>query len=334
MLKAFVTANFTSKGLDRLRQHMEVVYEPWGQTQKLYLAEDLASRLKELAADVLILEVDLCHEEVFEACELKLIGCCRGDPLNVDLELATQKGVPVLFTPGRNAAAVADLTVTMMLAQLRQLIPIHNLLASGKFNPEDPGEFMALFQKMTGLEMGGQTVGIIGLGAIGQAVAVRARAFGSRVLAYDPFVDPKNAAAVELTDLDTLLRESDLVTIHVPLLDQTQGMIGARELSLMKPTAFFFNLARAGLIVQDALYQALKEKRIAGAGIDVFPTEPPPPDERLLFLDNVIVTPHIAGATHDVVRHQTDMVLNDLLAWLRGERPIPLANPEVWDRRP
>lgn len=313
---------------------MEVVYEPWGETKKLYLAEELAERLNELAAEVLILEVDLCHEEVFTSCELKLIGCCRGDPLNVDLELATQKGIPVLYTPGRNAAAVADLTVAMMLAQLRRLIPIHNLLASGQFHPEDPGEFMTLFQQMTGRELGAQTVGIIGLGAVGRAVAVRVRAFGSRVLAYDPYVNPKTAAAVELTDLDTLLRESDLITIHAPLTDQTQGMLGARELSLMKPSAFLFNLARAGLVDQAALYLALKEKRIAGAGIDVFSTEPPPADERLLYLDNVVVTPHIAGATHEVIRHQTDMVVNDLMAWLRGERPLHLANPEVWAKRP
>ena len=332
-MKALVTANFTPDGLSRLQQQMEVIYEPWGQTQKLLLAEDLAEKLKEHQAEVVILEVDLCHEEVFAAVDLKLIGCCRGDPLNVDLDLATEKGIPVIFTPGRNAAAVADLTVAMMLAQLRQIIPIHNLLASGKFNPEDPGEFMALLKKLTGFELGGQVVGIIGLGAIGREVAIRVRAFGSRVLGYDPYVDPKQAGAVEIVDLDTLLRESDLVTIHAPLTDQTQGMIRGRELGLMKPTAYFFNLARSDLVDQEALYQALKAKRIAGAGIDVFHSEPPSSDERLLYLDNVIVTPHIAGATHDVIRHQTEMVLHDVMAWLRGERPRHLANPQVWKAR-
>ena len=332
-MKALVTANFTPEGLARLSRQMEVIYEPWGQTQKLLLAEDLAEKLKEHQAEVVILEVDLCHEEVFEAKDLKLIGCCRGDPLNVDLDLATEKGIPVIFTPGRNAAAVADLTVAMMLAQLRQIIPIHNLLASGKFNPEDPGEFMALLKKLTGFELGGQVVGIIGLGAIGREVAIRVRAFGSRVLGYDPYVDPKNAGAVEIVDLDTLLKESDLVTIHVPLTDQTQGMIRGREIGLMKPTACFFNLARSDLVDQEAFYQALKAKRIAGAGIDVFHSEPPSPDERLLYLDNVIVTPHIAGATHDVIRHQTEMVLHDVMAWLRGERPRHLANPQVWKAR-
>ncbi len=331
-MKAYVTANFTPEGLARLRQQMEVVYEPWGQTQKLLLAEDLAEKLRAHQAEVVILEVDLCHEEVFAAVDLKLIGCCRGDPLNVDLDLATEKGIPVIFTPGRNAAAVADLTVAMMLAQLRQIIPIHNLLASGKFNPEDPGEFMALLKKFNGFELGGQVVGVIGLGAIGREVAVRVRAFGSRVLGYDPYLNPKAAGAVEIVDLDTLLRESDLVTIHAPLTDQTQGMIGPRELGLLKPTAYFFNLARADLVDQEAFYQALKEKRIAGAGIDVFHSEPPSPDERLLYLDNVIVTPHIAGATHDVIRHQTDLVLHDVMAWLRGERPIYLANPQVWKK--
>ena len=167
-MKAFITANFSEEGLARLRKHMEIVYEPWGETQKLFLADELAEKLKSIGADVIIIETDLCHEEVFEAVNLKMIGVCRGEPLNVDTDLATEKGIPVFYTPGRNADAVADLTLGFMLCLARKIVWVNNLLTSGKYNPEDPADYMRIMKTMTGFELGAKTVGIVGFGAIGR----------------------------------------------------------------------------------------------------------------------------------------------------------------------
>ncbi len=334
-MKALVTANFTEQGLERLRSHMEVVYEPWGLTGKLILSDDMAEKLKQLSADVLILEVDLCHEEVFEECKMSLVGCCRGDPLNVDVETATEQGVPVFYTPGRNADAVADLTLGFMLCQARQIIPINNMLLSGNFNPDDPDQFMKMYKDMKGFELRGKTVGIVGMGAIGRGVARRLKAFGSRILASDPFVEPAvfDELSAEKVELEELFSKSDFVTLHAAATDDNQGLITRDLIEMMKPSAFFLNLARTELVDQDALYEALKEKRIAGAALDVFYTEPPQKDDRMLGLGNVIATPHIGGNTEDVIRHQTDMIMHDVEAWLKNDKPRHIINPEVLGKK-
>jgi D-3-phosphoglycerate dehydrogenase len=332
-MKVLVTASFTEEGLTRLRDEfkMEVVYEPWKKRNKLLMSDELAEKLKEVGADAVILEVDLCHEEVFESVPLKFIGDCRGDPLNVDLDEATARKIPVFYTPGRNADAVADLALGFMLCHLRKVIPIHNSLVSGKFAPEDPADFMRLLGEMTGWELGSRTVGIVGLGAIGAKVARRAAAFDARLLGHDPFAPAARFAElkVEKVELERLFRESDIITLHAAVTDDTEGMITAELIKMMKPTALFINLARMELVNEDALYQALKDHKIGGAAIDVFMKEPPGKDERFLALDNVIVTPHIGGATHDVIRHQTDIILDDLAAYLKGEKPKFCANPEA-----
>jgi D-3-phosphoglycerate dehydrogenase / 2-oxoglutarate reductase len=332
-MKVYVTANLTEAGLARLRGElgMEVVYDPWSAEHRILMSEDLAEKLKAAKAEAVILEVDLCHEEVFESVDLKFIGVCRGDPLNVDVDEATSRGIPVFFTPARNADAVADLTLAFMICQLRNVISAHNLLVSGTFDPESPSAFMAFFRKMTGFELGSRVAGIVGLGAVGSAVAKRLQAFGATILAYDPYAPAERLAqyGAKRVELAELFRESDLVTLHAADVDETEGMITAELIAAMKPTAFFLNLARAQLVDNDALYQALKEKKIAGAAFDVFQSEPPRPDEPFIHLDNVIVTPHLGGATHDVVRHQTDIVLDDIAAFLAGRKPRYCVNPKV-----
>ena len=330
-MKAFVTANFSKEGLDRLRKLMDVHYEPWGETQHLYMADELAEKLKEISADVIIIETDLCHEEVFEQVELKMIGVCRGEPLNVDTDLATQKGVPVFFTPGRNADAVADLTLGFMLCVARKIIPAHNMLAQGKYNPEEPKDHMLMIKSMTGFELGAKTIGIVGFGAIGRGVARRLKGFGPRIVAYDPFLKPEvfdefGAMSVSLEDL---FARSDIVTIHAAINEKTEGMITKELLLKLKPTAYFLNLARAELVDCDALIDLLKNHKIAGAAVDVFLSEPPQKDDPFLNLDNCIVTPHLGGATAEVVMHQTNMIMNDIEAYLGGKRPRFIYNPEV-----
>lgn len=330
-MKAFITANLTQQGLDRLQNRMEVVYEPWGETRKLYMADELAEKLKELGADVIIIETDLCHEEVFEAINLKMIGVCRGEPLNVDVELATSKGIPVFNTPGRNADAVADLTLGFMLCLARKIVSTNNLLFSGKYDPEDPEDYMRLMQQFTGDELGALQVGIVGFGAIGKKVAKRLSGFGSKILVFDPFVEPEvfEELGVKSVSLEDLFRKSDMVTIHAAINDKTEGMITGELLRLMKPSAYFLNLARAELVDCDTLLDLLKNKKIAGAALDVFMEEPPKNDDPFFSLDNVIALPHLGGASHQVKEHQTNMIVNDFEAFLDGRRPMNICNPEV-----
>lgn len=334
-MKALITANFSEDGLERLKRYMEIVYEPWRETKKVILSDEMAEKLLALGADVLILEADLCHEEVFDAVELKMIGVCRADPLNVDIELATEKGIPVFYTPGRNADAVADLTICFMLCLARKLVPIHNMLIKGEYRPEDPSQYMELYRSMTGFELGGKAVGIVGFGAIGQRVAKRLVGFGSKILVYDPYVKDEliyhhNA---ERVSIEELFERSDIITLHVAVTEETEGMITRSLLERMKPNAFFINTARTELVDQSALVEILKEKKIAGGAFDVFQSEPPKPDDPILHLDNVIVTPHIGGATEDVIVHQSDMIVSDIEAYLEGRTPRHIYNPEVLERK-
>jgi phosphoglycerate dehydrogenase-like enzyme len=314
---------------------MEVVYDPWGPQHRIMMSEETAEKCKQTGAEALILEVDLCHEEVFEAVNLKFVGVCRADPLNVDVDTATDKGVPVFYTPGRNADAVADLTIAFMICLLRHVITAHNLLRSGQFDPESPSAFMAFFREMTGFELGSRTVGIVGLGAVGCAVAKRLRAFEANIIAHDPYAPDQRFSlyGADRVELPELFRRADIVTLHAADVEETEGMITKDLIAAMKPEAFFLNLARAQLVDNDALYQALKLKKIAGAALDVFQSEPPRKDEPFLHLDNVIVTPHLAGATHDVTRHQTDILLADLEAYRNGRPPRFCANPAVLNNK-
>src|SRR5207247_1482343 len=227
--------------------------------------------------------------EVLEAVPLKLIGCCRGDPVNVDLALATRKGIPVFHAPGRNADAVADLTVAFLLMLARHLGPMRDTFREGAARITDAGGFLAMYNRFTGVELGGRTVGLVALGAVGREVAARLGAFKARVLAYDPYV----TAA---------------------------------------PPGVELGPARAALADEDALYAMLRDGRLAGAALDVLAEEPLQPDNRFLALPNVIVTPHIGGATVDVARHQSEIVVDAIERHLRGERPRWVANPAVLER--
>jgi phosphoglycerate dehydrogenase-like enzyme len=281
---------------------------------------------------VLIVEADLVHAEVLEACRLVMIGCCRGDPVNVDLSLATAKGIPVFHTPGRNADAVADLTLTFMLMLARRMPAIDATYRGGRAGRiEQASDFLELYKRFTGSELGGMTVGLVGLGAVGREVAARLAPFKARVVAYDPYVAAA-PAGVTLTSLDDLLAQADVVSLHAPVTPETTGLLSAERLARLKPTAFVVNTARAALTDEDALYEMLRTGRLAGAALDVLAREPLQPDDRFLALDNVIVTPHVGGATVDVTRHQSDIVVDAIERHLRGERPRWVANPAVYER--
>jgi D-3-phosphoglycerate dehydrogenase / 2-oxoglutarate reductase len=283
---------------------------------------------------VLIVEADLVHEEVLDTCALKLIGCCRGDPINIAIDRATAQGIPVLFAPARNADAVADLTLAYMLALARNIYPVNTLYKQGQVQFQHTSDYLEMYQRYGGFELGGVTVGIVGFGAIGRGVAKRLQGFGSRVLAYDPYTGAEVFAAhhAVAVPLEELLRQSDILTVHCPDLAETRGLIGPEQIRLLKRGAYVLNLARAAIVDEDALYAALSDGHLAGAALDVFRDEPLQADNRFVALPNVLVSPHLGGATRDVVRHQTDIIVDGIEAYLHGQRPAHIVNPEVLEK--
>src|SRR5437773_1853915 len=247
-------------------------------------------------------------------------------------ELATAKGVPVFHAPGRNADAVADLALAFMLMLARRLPAIQEAFRGGDVRLESAADFLALYTSFTGFELGGLTIGLVGLGAVGREVARRLLAFRARVIAADPH-PAEVPPGVALVELDDLLREADIVSLHAPLMPETHGLLSRGRLAMLKPSAFLINTARAHLADEDALYEMLRDGRLAGAALDVLSDEPLRPGNRFLGLPSVIVTPHIGGATVDVVRHQSTMVVEAIEHYLRGERPRWIANPAVLDGR-
>jgi len=333
-MRAFITASFDAAAKARLARHMDVVHEDWKVRNQIYFdGTEFARRINDVGADVLIVEADLVHSEVLEGCRIVMIGCCRGEPVNIDLALATEKGIPVFHTPGRNADAVADLTLTFMLMLTRRFPAIDATYRGGRASKiEQASDFLELYKRFTGAELGGLTIGLVGLGAVGREVAARLVPFKARLLAYDPYVTAP-PPGVTMTELDDLLDRVDIVSLHAPVTPDTVGLLSAARLARLKPTAFVVNTARAALTDEDALYEMLRTGRLAGAALDVLINEPLQPDNRFLGLENVIVTPHVGGATFDVTRHHSDIVVDAMERHLRGERPRWVANPAVYERR-
>lgn len=325
-MKALILAPFSPSALKRLGSQVEITYESWLDSGRLLDPGEMVARLKGTA--ILIIEADFVFEEVFAAArELKFVGVCRGNVNNVDLEAATEHSILVVNTPARNAIAVAEFTIGLMLALARHIPQAHRMVASGKWT--DPVSGYSLFR---GPELTGKTVGIVGLGAIGREVARRLRAFSTRILAYDPFLPPDHITAegAQPASLERLLAEADFLTLHCPLSPQTAGLINAARLGLMRPTAYLINTAAAELVDEVALAQALAGKRLAGAALDVHPSHPISPRSPFLGLDNVILTPHIGGATTDTIERYSHRLVDEIERFRRGERPQSLVNPEAW----
>jgi D-3-phosphoglycerate dehydrogenase len=331
-VKAFITATFDAGELARLRKRMEVVHEDWRKTQKVYFSgEELVSRLQEIGADVLIVEADLVHEEVIDGSGLKIIGAARGDPVNIGIEHATRRRIPVFFAPARNAQAVAELTVGFLLCCFRRIHEINHELRSGRMRFDRTRDFLGAYERYTGYELEGKTVGIVGFGAIGQRVARAVCGFGCRVLAYDPYVDAGSfeRLGAERIELDPLIAACDVLTVHCPEAPATTDLVNAERVRALKPGAWVLNLARARVLNEDALYEGLVSGRIAGAGLDVFQQEPIQLDNRFLKLANVVVAPHYGGNTYETVVRQSRMMVDAIEDFLDGRRPKHVVNPEV-----
>lgn len=315
-----MTAPLRGPGLDRLRELAEVVHEPWIDQRplRIYDAEGLAERLAAEGATVAVVESDLVSGPVWDL-PLVAVAATRGDPGNVDLAGATAAGIPVIHTPGRNADAVAELAVGLLLAVTRGILSADMDVRAGEVFREGT----IPYQRFRGWELAGGTAGIVGFGAVGRALAWRLEALGMRVLACDPYqVDATST-------LDEVLAESQVVSLHAAVTEETRGMIGSREIAAMRPGAVLLNTARAALHDEDALVDALRSGHLAGAGLDHLEGEMLPAGHPLLGLRSVVLTPHVGGATYDTEVRGARMVADDLARILAGERPAHLANPEV-----
>jgi D-3-phosphoglycerate dehydrogenase len=263
------------------------------------------------------------------ATNLRLIACCRGGPKNINLVAATERGIPVVNTPGRNSTTVAEFTVGLLLAHAHYIARGHAFLMQGVW------KVGAYRDERVGQDLGGRTVGIVGLGKIGQETARMLSGFRVRLQTFDPYVKDEvlQSLGAQRVSLEKLMRESDFVVLSARLSSETSKMIGAREIAEMKPTAYLVNAGRGGLLDYDALRKALMEKRIAGAALDVYDAEPPVQDDVLLKLPNVTVTPHIGGASIDVLYKASGMLAAEIRRFLRGEPLQYCLNPEIWKER-
>ena len=273
------------------------------------------------AASVLVTHLAPMSASVFEAAPaLELLAVSRGGPVNVDMKAAAAHGVTVVNTPGRNASAVAEFTIGAIIAQTRNITRGHDALRRGEYRGD-------LYRAdAAGDELSDLTVGVIGYGNVGTRVVRLLRAFGGPILVCDPHVQLSREdaqAGVRHVSLERLLAESDVVTLHPRVTDETRGMIGAEALRAMKPGAVLVNTARGPLMDYDALHHALTEGALRGAMLETFAVEPPPADNPLLALPNVTLTPHIAGASLKTVRIAAEMAAEEIRRWIAGE---PLLN--------
>jgi D-3-phosphoglycerate dehydrogenase / 2-oxoglutarate reductase len=324
---ALVLAPFSQSGLATLKARMAVTHESWMDTLRLYDPDELAERINELSVTALIVESDFVFVETFEQVStLRFVGVCRAAINHVDVDSATEHGIVVVNTPGRNSRAVAEHIFGLMLSLARQIPAGDRYVKAGNWSsPDEP------YRTLRGVELGGRTLGLVGFGAIGRQVATIAAAMGMTVLAHDPYISDA-PQGVALTDLDSLLAGSDFVATLAPLNAETTGMLDADRLARMKPGAFLVTASGVSIADQPALLGALRSGAIRGLAVDVFDTHPVAPDSPLLTAENVVLTPHIAGATEETIARHSDMIAGDLIRLLDGETPINAVNPEVLSR--
>lgn len=322
-MKILATAPLRGPGLDRLRALGEVVEEPWitGPTSAMKLLDSaaLAARLAELGADVVVAEADSVKGPVLDL-PLTAIGSTRGDPTNVDVAAATERGIPVLRAPGRNADGVAEITVALLLAATRGIVPADRDVRAGEVFRDGT----IPYQRFRGWQLAGRTAGLVGLGAVGRATRWRLEGLGMTVRSYDPFADDATD-----TDLDQMLAEVDVVSVHAAVTPDTLGLLSAERFGRMREGAVFVNSARAAMHDLDGLTAALASGHLAAAALDHFEGEVLATDHPLAGMANVVLTPHIGGATYDTEANHTALMADGLEALAAGRVPSNLVNPEV-----
>jgi len=323
--RVYVTRPIFDQGVERLKRevHVEV-----NSDERVLSKSELISHLRE-ADGALTLLTDIINREVLDACpRLKVVANFAVGFNNVDIEAATERGVIVTNTPGVLTETTADFAWTLLMAAARRVVEADRFARAGKFKMWGPKMFL-------GHDVYGKTLGLIGLGRIGQAVARRASGFNMKVVFHDAEPIPEQVLQdlrVTPVPLEELLRISDFISVHVPLLAETKHLLSDRTFAMMKPTCVVVNTSRGPVVDEKALVRALKNGKIAAAALDVFEREPEIEPE-LFDIDNVVIAPHIASASHETRLKMCMMAAENLLASLKGNRPLNLVNPEVWGKR-
>jgi glyoxylate reductase len=318
-----VTRVIPEAGMSLLRSAEDIELRLWERESPPDLAE-LAELIHGCEGVLTLLTEAMTPEVLDSEPQLKVISNLAVGFDNVNVEAATARGVMVCNTPGVLTETTADFTWALLMAAARRVVEGADYVRAGKWITWGP-------MLLLGQDVHHATIGIVGFGRIGKEVAKRARGFDMCILAYDTYRDEDSAKelGVEFKELEELLKESDFVTLHVALTDETRNLIGARELQLMKSTAILINAARGPVVDTEALVDALKHGAIAGAALDVTEPEPLPADHPLVSLPNAIIVPHIASATVATRNEMARMAAKNLLAGIRGNRPPNLVNPEV-----
>lgn len=336
-MKILLTAEFDDGYIANLKEIGSVTIAGWAKGIGKLSEEELKNLSKDM--DIIITSYDDITREVIDSAQnLKMIMCTRATPVNIDSHYAKSKGITVVYTPGRNSDSTAEHTIALMLSVTRRIPMAYQALKEGQFTGEDSKgtntkkglrddivwgfDENSPYVVFKGMELKGKTLGILGFGSIGKRVARLARGFGMNVLIYDPYVSEidVNEIGMKKVNMDSLLQSSDFVSPHLKVTDATKGIINKETFKKMKNTAYFINCARAAIVNEEELIEALRTRKIAGAALDVFSMEPIPENHPFIKeLDNVVITPHIAGATTDAIRNHTQMIIQELERFINKE---------------
>ena len=324
--KVYVTRELPERGLKIIKESFDAeVWPEYSPPPK----EVIIKKVADIDALVPLLS-DKIDAQVFDAApKLKIVAQMAVGFDNIDLKEAIKRGIHVTNTPGVLTETTADFAWALLMAVARRVVEADRYIRNGEWKASWHPSMLV------GRDVYGTTIGVVGAGRIGSAVAKRAKGFNMRILYYNPSARPalEKELGAKRVDLDTLLRESDFVSVHVPLIKATYHMISAEQLELMKRTAYLINNSRGPVIDEKALYKALKEGRIAGAALDVFEQEPTSRDNPLLKLDKVVVAPHTSSASHETRSRMAEMVAENLVAFFKGRIPPNLVNREVLKNR-
>lgn len=325
--KVYVTREMPDRGLEKIRKHFDTeVWREYAPPPKKIIIE----KAKNVDALATLLS-DKIDAEVFDtAPKLKIVSQMAVGFDNIDIPEATKRGIYVTNTPEVLTDTTADFAWALLMAVARRVAEADKYVRTGQWKVGWHPNMMS------GRDIYGATIGVVGAGRIGYAVAKRATGFSMKILFYDviPRPEMEKDFGARKVDLDTLLKESDFVSIHVPLMKETHHLMNEQRLRLMKKTAYLINNSRGPVVDEKALYKALKEGWIAGAGLDVFEQEPTPVDNPLLKFDSVVVAPHISSASLETRSKMAEMVADNLVAFFEGKKPPNLVNQDVLKARP
>jgi glyoxylate reductase len=325
MMKVYVTRPVFDDTIERLKRDVDVEANP---EDRILSKQELIERLQDKDGALTLLTDAVDLEVLQSAPKLKVVANFAVGFNNVAIDSATNLGVAVTNTPGVLTETTADFAWTLLMAAARRVVEGDKFARAGKFKAWGPKMYL-------GHDVYGKTLGLVGLGRIGQAVARRAAGFNMHVVFHDSESIPEQVIkdlGVTRIPLDELLRISDFISLHVPLLQETHHLLNDQTFALMKPTCIVINTSRGPVVDEKALVRAVRDRKIAGAGLDVFEREPKIEPE-LFEMENVVLAPHIASASHETRLKMCMMAAENLLAVLKGQRPPNLVNPGVWDKR-